>query len=1133
MDHGDRSVWSDGGAGDEEVGGDEVRDEACGEYHGRILRPSLARAGGLGSAGAGDEDAAGDRDGVVADEVDASGDEEMDQVMGPRWVQGDGWEVAAAGGAAGVGGRRGGAGRHGGAGGSDGETNLRFDGRGAVFLPFLGLYGANQLSVTWRARLECWSASCGPQIMWSMHTIKGWMVRAEVSPAPPPDAHTRFRGPGGVATGMVWAEVVMQRHPFLHVLASVGIPEGVLRLRGGVPQGRVTRWIKFVLSLSSLASEPVLFSVTVLAREGDQDRVVWSSGDLRGAAAARWGEKREGGAIEEEEDHEEEEEEEEEELREPAPCLYSQAMDRTFIHGCCAPLTPTVVEKGAQEQRHDASTPLPRATDCPLYYESLSAAVVNCNRRAGCGGVTFSPRTGRFELRRSTAGQVHVGQSGIEGEVSWIKQMRPTSQGSHGADQPWAPPESGDEGKSSGSTPAAMCSGHIAVVPPERCATYSSPPQGARMCNRWGANLPFRFASGCTSRAFLIDASGRPVTSERVHRGGEEVEVYRDSLGNRWTRQGSGPHDWSWQLEDEDMRDGDGSSAGPRATGADMRAQFAELNWIISLQGCSNDFWILHNDGIAGVWLGCGDSDERSTFRGQLADFAIWNVYWGLESTGAPSENAFPGDLTRNARCGLGGLSQHIGQPPAPAGAREGTGRGANEGAGACIHDASESLGQEGDDVARADAGRGDNGAPDCRRKAKETAGAPRDTSAPASAAWKEIQVDVLWPKAFENVDVEELLAGSLRYRVTLPPGYGDEVHLEVLFNNNVAGFQPLFVPDAAGYEHVVDGSWPMTHLRNFDAGDAEEYAQQALDPDTFVPKALAGWCALEVRAVTDAGRPLTSRVVFLKLQQRSLSARVMRAAHTPGVDGEKAVASAVVAWTLSHAARVRASGCTPRTPGDAVQYAVELLGVRSVLDLGAGDLAWLPPAVLLLREVLVAPGERVEYMAVDIAGEALGPWLPRDLFGDGSVVSLRYQQADVTRSSSLLLPHPPAHRDGQQPDAPDLVICRGLLQHLPLADAVQLFLRVARSGASYALFSSSPGAGSNADAFLLDHARYRPLDLRLPPFLPSEVQPLRTWPDNECADLVPEGGGWLGLSAQQELLLIDLDPLRRLVINE
>ena len=197
MDHGDRSVGFDGGAGDEEVGGDEVRDEACGEYHGRILRPSLARAGGLGSAGAGDEDAAGDRDGVVADEVDASGDEEMDQVMGPRWVQGDGWEVAAAGGAAGVGGRRGGAGRHGGAGGSDGETNLRFDGRGAVFLPFLGLYGANQLSVTWRARLECWSASCGPQIMWSMHTIKGWMVRAEVSPAPPPDAHTRFRGPGG------------------------------------------------------------------------------------------------------------------------------------------------------------------------------------------------------------------------------------------------------------------------------------------------------------------------------------------------------------------------------------------------------------------------------------------------------------------------------------------------------------------------------------------------------------------------------------------------------------------------------------------------------------------------------------------------------------------------------------------------------------------------------------------------------------------------------------------------------------------------------------------------------------------------------------------------------------------------
>ena len=86
------------------------------------------------------------------------------------------------------------------------------------------------------------------------------------------------------------------------------------------------------------------------------------------------------------------------------------------------------------------------------------------------------------------------------------------------------------------------------------------------------------------------------------------------------------------------------------------------------------------------------------------------------------------------------------------------------------------------------------------------------------------------------------------------------------------------------------------------------------------------------------------------------------------------------------------------------------------------------------------------------------------------------------------LLPGATDTRGPDAPSTPDLVIARGLLQHLSLADALQVFQAIASSGAKYALVTSSPHAPTNVDLFLLDADNYRPLNLLLPPFLPEQA---------------------------------------------
>jgi hypothetical protein len=652
-----------------------VTDLSPGGYHGYLLAPSAAhRASSM-------------RQGAQA------------RQNGPRWVQAR---------------VRGGEGSRG--------SVLEFDGSGAVFLPFAGLFGASQLSLTWRARLRCTSETCGTQVMWSMHTLKGWILRAEVTPQSPVSPGSGGEkqeggdGRGSMHAAVVWVEVVMLRHPFQHVLASLHVPVVVLERawhtqdtpEGGNAEeaGKLNEWVSFSLSMSSHATEPILFAAWVdddqaQAEEGgkvsrrsqrgerghrhpttraagksaphssssnhrwsswssssswsscpsDEHKVTSTSscrsglhnqracdehtekassehkqtsasahveeqaasqpphshednesegqasegggGGGRGAQAGKWHvDRKQQGRCKQQGCHHDADKEEH--------CGYSSAMDKTFIYAC-APMT------AHDEAAGEASGETLKDGQCALFSPNLAHAVAECSRRHRCGGVTFSPRRGVFELRRGP--NALTGDSQVEGEVSWVKR-------------------------------GGKCSRHVAVIPPNRCMTYTSPPGGKRRCNRWGAYLPFNFETGCSTRAFLVDETGRPMRRERAV---EEASVagdtvYRDSRGQLWSStEGATPADKPLFAPVAAAADGGGAQGSvnaPKAPSPDLRARFQEVNWIVSLKGCSNDFWVLALDGIAGIWLGSTDGDELDTLsnRSAVDSLAVWNAYWSLDS---------------------------------------------------------------------------------------------------------------------------------------------------------------------------------------------------------------------------------------------------------------------------------------------------------------------------------------------------------------------------------------------------------------------------------------------------------------------------------------------------------------------
>jgi hypothetical protein len=616
--------------------GDAVTDLSPGGYHGYLLRPAVTRP------------ASGEWRG--AEEEEEAQEQRRAQRLGPRWVPAPADSEQT----------------HAGGGEGRGGSVLEFDGSGAVFLPLAGLFAASQLSLTWRARLGCTHHSCGTQVMWSMHTIKGWMLRAEVSPWSLPRPGSGRGGPEGAQeeedgqtgesgrTASVWVEVVLQRHPFTHVLASLAVPLAVLERqhdaerkaaehqrdnRQGTPREPVSpppqRWVSFSLSMSNDANEPILFAAwvdhdkaqeTQGAQDAESARHPSSSGAKPGPHSQTWpagnraplwrswhsdakgssarqaceGGSRKACRAHADTAHVRREHEGHLDPGHPQlPCAYSSALDKTFIYGCAPTTAEDAMASEVEEDWH-----------CPLAWPDLADAVLQCSQRHECGGITFSPRRGVFELRRGPQGV--AGDSSADGEVSWLK--RP-----------------------------GLCSPHVAVVPPDRCMTYSSPPSGKRTCNRWGAFLPFNFETGCTSRAFYLDESGRPLRRESE----EEAEsvagdaVYRDSRGHLWSQTSDTSPGGKPLFQRVPAADGRSKSHGPTAASLDLRARFQELNWIVSLKGCSNDFWVLNMDGIAGVWLGSADGDERHTLanRSSIDSLAVWNAYWSLDNLVHPHDS--------------------------------------------------------------------------------------------------------------------------------------------------------------------------------------------------------------------------------------------------------------------------------------------------------------------------------------------------------------------------------------------------------------------------------------------------------------------------------------------------------------
>ncbi len=129
-------------------------------------------------------------------------------------------------------------------------------------------------------------------------------------------------------------------------------------------------------------------------------------------------------------------------------------------------------------------------------------------------------------------------------------------------------------------------------------------------------------------------------------------------------------------------------------------------------------------------------------------------------------------------------------------------------------------------------------------------------------------------------------------------------------------------------------------------------------------------------------------------------------------------------------------------------------LRIESLLDVGCGDLTW-------MRHVEPVRERRVRYHGVDIARAPLSEAAPH--------VS-DWARLTCADARTYALP------------AADLVLCKDVLSHLDDADALDLLRNVARSECRYVLLSSARAVEYN-DAHLAEPWRWRPLNLRLPPF--------------------------------------------------
>jgi len=153
-----------------------------------------------------------------------------------------------------------------------------------------------------------------------------------------------------------------------------------------------------------------------------------------------------------------------------------------------------------------------------------------------------------------------------------------------------------------------------------------------------------------------------------------------------------------------------------------------------------------------------------------------------------------------------------------------------------------------------------------------------------------------------------------------------------------------------------------------------------------------------------------------------------------------------------------------------------DVLGAKSVLDAGCGDLNWMQHVEA-----------QVEYVGVDIVPELVAT-LEREHAGDGR----RFDCLDITLD--IL---PPC----------DLIICRTVLFHLTLTDAQNALDNFRACGASWLLATTYPWHFPNVDIVT---GGWRRMNLQAEPFcLPW---PWLLLPEDELDPNAPFNPGYLGL---------------------
>lgn len=184
-----------------------------------------------------------------------------------------------------------------------------------------------------------------------------------------------------------------------------------------------------------------------------------------------------------------------------------------------------------------------------------------------------------------------------------------------------------------------------------------------------------------------------------------------------------------------------------------------------------------------------------------------------------------------------------------------------------------------------------------------------------------------------------------------------------------------------------------------------------------------------------DAGR---GEAVDAETYQSTFSEIYRRAAWT---NGDPSVPLSGPGSSLDSTERIRAF----------LDHELARLGVRSILDVGCGDLAWLAHTRL--------PTSGIRYTGVDIVPELIAAHRER------------HPWATFLHANAVEDPLPAA----------DLVIVRDCLIHLRLADVRRLLRNLCRQEWRHLLVSTYPAA-TNDDR--LDRWHFHPINLEAAPFL-------------------------------------------------